>query len=168
MLLWVVREQQHDYGPGAEEHLREGGNAPYPLTLGVFSTLALARAALAMRLANLYAGGDCFTAPCPDRLYVVQRWRDDDGTGEMCITVRPRANPAPPYYGQYDDSSTLTLTIETQQADQPTPLDRRPSCWEAMEDAAGFVRPAPPPPPPPTAEQVAARAALYKDLPWLV
>jgi hypothetical protein len=39
------------------------------------------------------------------------------------------------------------------------PLDQRPFCWSGLEDAAGYVRPAPPPPPPLTEEEAAAARA---------
>jgi hypothetical protein len=71
-------------GPGEMEHMRDGGSPPAQLTLGTYTTLALARAAVAMRVRNLFAGGDCFTAACPAGLYMTQSWADD-GTGEMLL-----------------------------------------------------------------------------------
>ncbi len=155
MPLWVVREQEQRYGPGAMEHLREGGSSPAPLTLGMYTTLAAARDAVAARLRILFGGGDCFTAPSPGTLHVEQRW-EADGTGTICLC----APPAQSYGGYEADSSDLTLSIEAHAVDVPPPLDQRPFCWSGLEDAAGYVRPAPPPPPPLTEEEAAeARAA---------
>jgi hypothetical protein len=157
MLLWVVREQAHEQrhrGSESREYINE-------LTLGAYTTVALARAAVAMRLRNLFAGGDCFTAPCPDGLYVTQRWADD-GTGTMSLWVKPpeRQPASHSGYNYYEpDSFHLTLAIETQEVNMPPLMDRRPDFWEALEDAAGYIRPAPPPPPPLTAEQQAQQQA---------
>jgi hypothetical protein len=153
MVLWVVHELEHCTGDCAMEHLQGGGSPPAQLTLGTYTTLALARAAVAMRVSNLFAGGDCFTATCPAGVYVTQSWAGD-GTGEMVLGEVKQ----PPYIPG-DNWSTLTLSISTQEVDLPPPLDQRPRCWDELEDAAGYVRPAPPPPPPPTVEEAAALEA---------
>jgi hypothetical protein len=81
VVLWVVREQEQEHGG---EGRRSGDVHVSVMTRSqsgpTYTTLALARAAVAMRLRNLYGGGDCFVAPCPAGLFVQQRWQAD-GTG---------------------------------------------------------------------------------------
>jgi hypothetical protein len=154
MVLWVVREQARETGEYGHERVCDA------LTVGTYTSIALARAAVAMRLRNLYAGGDCFATPCPDGLDVYQHWHPD-GTGSMALCVKPPAEGAARSY--YDFCRSLKLTIETQELDVSPVLDRRPGCWEGLEDAAGYIRPPPPPPPPPTAtaEEHAAYEAWW-------
>ena len=147
MVLFVVHEQAHEYGAGAMEHLRDGGSPPERIKLGVYTPLAVAT-----RLRDLYAGGDCFTAPCPEALCVYHRWADD-GTGTVCLQLRPPPKDDTDYDSDADFSE-LTLSIQTQEVGVPPPLDKRPSCWYALEAA---VRP-PPPPSPPLSPQAAAAA----------
>ena len=158
MVLFVVHEQAHEYGAGAMEHLRDGGSPPERITLGVYTQLALARAAVATRLRDLYAGGDCFTAPCPDTLCVEHRWAEN-GAGTVWLQLR-RLPPADDGYDEsHPDFSVLTLSIQTQEVDVPPPLDKRPLCWYELEAA---VRP-PPPPSPPLSPQAAAAALAEAD-----
>jgi hypothetical protein len=77
----------------------------------------------------------------------------------------PEAEVAQSYYYRHA-TTTLTLTIETQELDAPPVLDRRPYCWEGLEDAAGHIRPPSPPPPPLTAEQAEAQRAAAAAFCW--
>ena len=141
MALWVVREQEESYGSGVSDD----GESP-PRTLGFYTTVALARTAVAMRLRDLYAGGDCFITPCHPALRVQHCWAED-GAGSVRVELPPKKRP--------DYHDVLTLSIQAHAVDVPPPLDRRPRCWYELEAA---VRPPPPPPPPLTEWEVAARA----------
>jgi hypothetical protein len=132
--------------------------SPQPCTLGIYTTVELARAAVTTRLRDLFGGGDCFTAPCA--LHVEQDWRED-GTGHILLALKsPDWNQVDEYDGgeeRYRSAfRTLTLSIEAQEMNLPPPLNKRGYYWRELARA---VRLRLPPPPPAAAAELAARYA---------
>jgi hypothetical protein len=157
--FWELREEVRDTSEYAHdslmEHMRDGGSPSHPRVLALYSTLALARAALSTRLRPLFGGGDCFTVPCHDKLEMQQRW-EADGSGEVAISVKKP--PGEPHYHYSSNQLVLAVTPSQTVVDQP-PSEHDLYDWD---DLLSAIRP---PPPPLTAEEQAAQM-LRLDEEW--
>ena len=151
MQLWELREEVQD--PAATKAFIsqmlqrvDAPNLTSPggsfVVLGLYSSLALARAALSARLRPLFNGGDCFTAPCHDALDVGQCWKED-GSGKIYIRFKERSEYVPEVLDG-DTCKQLTLTVAaTYKLDEPPP-----DSWRfGVKDFLDAVQPPPPPPP---------------------
>jgi hypothetical protein len=165
--LWELREEVVRNDSVAEHHMRmeylmEGGRDNPPLLLGLYSSDAMARAALSMRLQPLFGGADCFSAPCHEKLEMQQRW-EADGSGKVVVSEKklPRAERVLPDTTQSDEKLVLTVASSHMVVDQPPRADRRRACDDSSWDLLLYlVRP---PPPPLTAEELAAQKAMLLE-----